>query len=90
MALSSQLLNHYTAVSHAIGIVGIIYQMKSLGGARVATVADILSSGNWKAQWWIPSDQYALKYGPNEAANITPKLMDIRKEILAGTYNVKK
>ncbi len=80
---------HYTAVSHAIGIIGITYQMNSLGGARVATVAGILLSGNQKAQWWIPSDQYALKYGANKAANIAPKLMDIREEILAGTYNVK-
>ncbi len=34
-----------TAVSHAIGIVGIIYEMSKYGGARVATIAGILSSG---------------------------------------------
>ena len=37
-----------TAVSHAIGIVGIIYEMSKYGGARVATIAGILSSGQKK------------------------------------------
>jgi hypothetical protein len=35
----------YRAVSHYIGIVGVIYEMKNTGGARVETVAGILSSG---------------------------------------------
>ncbi len=32
----------YCAVSHNIGLVGVIYEMKSTGGARVATIAGML------------------------------------------------
>jgi thiamine monophosphate kinase len=34
-----------TTVSHAIGIMGIIYELSRYGGARIATVAGILSCG---------------------------------------------
>ncbi len=40
----------YQAVSHAIGIVGVIYQIASTGGARIATVAGLLSTGSKKAK----------------------------------------
>ncbi len=46
----------YRALSHNIGIVGVIYEMKTTGGARVATIAGMLSSGSRKVNWWIPSD----------------------------------
>jgi hypothetical protein len=39
----------YRVVSHAIGIVGVIYQIESTGGARIATVAGLLSTGSKKA-----------------------------------------
>ncbi len=47
----------YGAVSHAIGIVGVtvIYQISNFGGARIATVTGLLSSGSKKGNWWIPS-----------------------------------
>ena len=32
-----------TAVSHAIGIMGIIYELSKYGGAKIAMVAGILS-----------------------------------------------
>jgi hypothetical protein len=38
----------YRAVSFAIGIVGIIYKVSRYGGARIATVAGLLSSGQRK------------------------------------------
>jgi hypothetical protein len=76
------------AVSHAIGIVGIIYQMSKYGGTRIARIAGILSAGSGKRQWWIPTDQYAIVYGATEEANITPQLMQIHEAILAGTYNI--
>jgi hypothetical protein len=78
----------YRAVSRSIGIVGVIYKVSKFGGARIATIAGILSSGSKKETWWIPSDQYALRYGANKDANITPQLTEIRVAILAGTYNV--
>jgi hypothetical protein len=78
----------YRTVSHSIGIVGIIYEVSKFGGARIATIAGILSSGSKKGPWWIPSDQYALRYGANEDVNITPQLTEIRVAILARTYNV--
>jgi hypothetical protein len=78
----------YRAVSHAIGIVGVIYKMNTFGGARIATIAGILLTGTRKGPWWIPADQYIMRYGTNEEANITPQLMQIREAILAGTYNV--
>ncbi len=35
----------YRAVSHSIGIVGVIYKVGNFGGARIATIAEILSFG---------------------------------------------
>ncbi len=35
----------YCAVSHSIGIVGVIYKMGNYGGARIVTIAGILSTG---------------------------------------------
>jgi hypothetical protein len=78
----------YPTVSHSIGIVGVIYEVSKFGGARIAMIAGILLSGSKKGSWWIPLDQYALRYGANKDANITPQLTEIRVVILAGTYNV--
>jgi hypothetical protein len=78
----------YRIVSHSIGIVGVVYKVSKFGGARIATIAGILFSGSRKGPWWIPADQYAMRYGTNKEANITPQLMQIRDAILAGTYNV--
>jgi hypothetical protein len=77
----------YRAVSHAIGIVGVIYQVASSGGARIATVAGLLSTGSKKANWWIPSNKYVIKYPTNNIANIAPELEIIRQSILTGEYN---
>ncbi len=77
----------YHAVSHSIGIVGVIYKVSTYGGARIAMIAGILLSGQRKGPWWIPSDQYAIRYGANKDTNITPQLMEIRTTILGGTYN---
>ncbi len=41
----------YRVVSFAIGIVGIIYEVSRYGGARIATVAGLLSSGQRKGVW---------------------------------------
>jgi hypothetical protein len=72
----------------SIGIVGVIYKVSKFGGARIATIAGILSSGSKKGPRGIPSDQYALRYSANEDASITPQLTEIHVAILAGTYNV--
>ena len=77
----------YRAVSFAIGIVGIIYEVSKFGGARIATIAGFLSSGQKKGVWWIPADQYAIRYGASEEANITTQLKQTRAAILARTYN---
>jgi hypothetical protein len=42
---------HYQAITHAIGIVGVIHQIASTGGARIATVAGLLSTRSKKANW---------------------------------------
>jgi hypothetical protein len=55
----------YHAVSHSIGIVSVIYKMSTFGGARIATMAGILSPGTRKGPWWIPADQYIMRYGAN-------------------------
>jgi hypothetical protein len=78
----------YRAVGYSIGIVGVIYKVSKFGGARIATIAGILLSGSRKEPWWIPPHQYAMRYGANEDANITPQLMQIRVTTLAGIYNV--
>jgi hypothetical protein len=80
----------YRAVSFAVGIVGIIYETSKFGGARIATVPGLISSGQKKGVWWIPADQYSLKYGASEEANITGPLQQIREAILAGTYNINE
>ncbi len=77
----------YRAVSHAIGIVGVIFQIASSGGARIATLAGLLSTGSKKANWWIPANKYVIKYRTNEVANIAPELEIIRQSILSGEYN---
>jgi hypothetical protein len=79
----------YQAFGHAIGIVGVIYQIASSGGARIATVAGLLSTGSKKANWWIPSNKYVIKYCAKEVANIAPELEIIRQSILSGEYNDK-
>ncbi len=77
----------YHAASHAIQIVGMIYQIASTGGARIATSTGLLSTGSKKANWWIPSDKVVIKYLANEISNISPKLEIIRQSILSGEYN---
>ncbi len=77
----------YQAVSHAIGIVDVIYQIASTGGAWIATVAGLLSTGSKKANRWIPSDKYVIKYRANNIANIAPELGIIQQSILSGEYN---
>jgi hypothetical protein len=74
----------YHAVSHSIGIVGVIYKVSKFGGARFVTIAGILLSGSRKGPWWIPADQYAMRYGANKEANITPQLTQIVKQYLQG------
>jgi hypothetical protein len=74
------------AVSHSVGIVGIIYKMKALGGAQVAAAVSLLAQSG-KKDWWIPDDQYILRYKPNEDAPIAVELQKIRESILDGTYN---
>ncbi len=78
----------YCAVRHSIGIVGVIYKVSKFGGARIATIAGILSTGTKKGPRWIPVDHYIMRYGVNEEANITPQLTQTHEAILAGTYNV--
>jgi hypothetical protein len=77
----------YRVVSHDIEIVGVMYQIASTGGARIATVARLLSTGSKKANWWIPSNKYVIKYCANKIANISPELEIIQQSILSGEYN---
>ncbi len=77
----------YRAVSHAIGIVGVIFHIASSGGAQIATLAGLLSTGSKKANWWIPADKYVIKYRANKVANIDPELEIIRQSIISGEYN---
>jgi hypothetical protein len=88
MLIISSLQCDYHGISHSIGIVGVIYKVSKFGGARIAMIAGILSSRSKKGPWWIPSDQYALRYGANKDANITPQLTEKCVAILAGTYKV--
>ncbi len=71
-------------VSHAIGIVGVIFQIASSGGAWIATLAGLLSTGSKKANRWIPADKYVIKYRANKVANIAPELEIIQQLILSG------
>jgi hypothetical protein len=77
------------AVSHTMGIVGIIYQMKDTVGAQIATAPGILSTGtsNKKGTCWIESNQYVVKAGPKEECNISPVLARIRSRIISGKYD---
>ena len=77
----------YRAMSFAIGIVRVIYKVSTFGGARIATIAGLLSAGQRKGPWWIPADQYVIRYGASKEANITTQLKLIHAAILAGIYN---
>jgi hypothetical protein len=77
----------YCAISHAIGILGIVYKIANGGGAQIATVTGMLSNGSRRGHWWIPADQFMVKFGAKELANINPKLEIIRWAIISGEYN---
>jgi hypothetical protein len=74
----------HRAVSHDIRIVGIIYEIANYGGPRIITVAGISSTGTRKLQWWIPPDQYVVRYGANKEANILPELLKYVQQYLMG------
>ena len=65
-------------------------QKGKYGGARVATIAGILSCGQKKTKWWIPSDQYIVKYSVEDEPNISTELKAIRDAVIGGTYNQDK
>jgi hypothetical protein len=79
------LLVDYRAVSHGIGIVGIVYQFSPSGGVRIATQHGLISHG--KGVFWIPADQYKMNARPDQEANIPPDLQRVRDNILAGSYD---
>ena len=71
----------HRAVSHSIGIVGIVYKIKESGGAQVATgVGLLVQSGN--KDWWIPDDQYIMRYPPHVDAPIPLDLQEVRDVFL--------
>ncbi len=74
------------AVSHSVEIVGIIYRMKITGGAQVVTSAGLLVQ-SLKKDFWIPNNQYVVRYKPDEDAAIPLELQKIRESINDGTYN---
>ena len=76
----------HRAVSHSIGIVGIVYKIKESGGAQVATAVGLLVQSKNK-DWWIPDDQYIMRYPPHVDAPIPLDLQEICERILGGTYN---
>jgi hypothetical protein len=77
------------AVRHSVGILGIVYRMKDSGGALVVTVVGLLVQSG-KKDWWIPDDQYIVRYPGNVEAPIPVDLQKIRGSILDGTYNTAK
>ena len=79
----------HRAVSHSVGIVGIVYKLKESGGAQVATVAGLLAQSG-KKDWWIPDDQYIVRYAPNVDGPIPIELQEIRDAIRGGTYDTAK
>jgi hypothetical protein len=58
----------YCTIRGAIEIVGIIYKIANGSGARIATVKQILSNRPRRGHWWIPADQYMVKFGAKELA----------------------
>jgi hypothetical protein len=63
--------------------------MKSMGGAQVATSAGLLVQ-SLKKDFWIPDDQYVVRYKPDEDTAIPPKLQKIRESINDGTQHHKQ
>jgi hypothetical protein len=76
-----------SVISHAIGIVGIVYQIPKGGGARVATILGNLSNGSMRGHWWVSADQYKPKFQVDENVNINPKLDMICQQIISFGYN---
>ena len=71
-----------------MGLIGVIYQYKSTGGAWIATSVGLLSNGKGeKSVWWIPSDKYLVKAGPNQEWNLPPELASIQQAIQSGNYD---
>jgi hypothetical protein len=90
-AVVTVILDH-RAVSHSVGIVGIVHKMKESGGAQVATAVGLLVQSG-KKDWWIPDHQYIMRYPPHVDAPLDLQeihesiLEEIRESILDGTYN---
>ena len=75
----------YRAVSHGIGIVGVVLQYKESGGVRVATQHGIISHA--RGVFWIPTGQYIMSWRRDEHANIPPDLQSVRDAIIDCTYD---
>jgi hypothetical protein len=72
--------------------IGVIVDLKSgTGGIKVCTEDGVISQGANKKDFWIPSDMYeviVLADHTDPHPFITPKLAEIRSEVIAGMFDV--
>jgi hypothetical protein len=74
----------YRTVSHSIGIVGVIFKVSKFGGARIATIAGMLSTGTRKGPWWIPANQYIMRFGKKRKPTLLHNRRRYVKQYLRG------
>jgi hypothetical protein len=78
----------YHAVSHSIGIVGVVYEVSKFGGARIATIAGIYRLVLGRDLMVDPSISVCYEVRCKQGSQHYSTIDADRDAILAGTYNI--
>jgi hypothetical protein len=78
----------YRTHSHANGLIAIVYAVKEgTGGILVCCEHGVITHSGTKGDYWVPYDKYKVFATKDEEAALTPDIEEIRKQVLAGTFN---
>ena len=75
--------------SHARGVLAIVVEKKDTGAVIACSEAGIITNGQGKKIWWIPSDGYKLISSAAEITALSPYLLQVQQEINEGTFDQK-
>ncbi len=74
-------------VSHARGVLAIVVERKDTSAIIVCSEAGIITNGQGKKVWWIPSDVYKLISSVDKITALSPYLLQVQTEIKVGTFD---
>ena len=75
--------------SHARGVLAIVVEGNSTGAIIACSEAGIITNGQGKKVWWIPSDGYKLISNAEEITALSPYLLKVQQEIKVGSFDQK-